>query len=141
MWLYQLSHDIYPLEQYRLDVWQDQVLEWPTGRVMTTDGARPTPGDSVVLWYAKKHAEEPGIVGWGIVLDFRPPSALNDEDTLAWRPVFPSDALKMHPLYSADLQEVVERIRGPMPQGTMWQVEQPEAHTLALAIRSWCNPT
>jgi hypothetical protein len=131
MWLYQLSNHDYPLAEYRREIWEGQLVEWPTRRIVGTDDF-PRPGDRMALWYAQKHAEEPGLVGWGLVLGSSP-----DEDRFLWRPIFPADGIKMAPLFDDEMQELIDEIRGPQPQGTMWWISPDAALRLSARIRTW----
>src|SRR2546428_121452 len=83
-------------------------------------------------WQATlSNAESPGLCGWGVV------TAYNEEDItgkLAWRPVPPSDQLKMRPLLNEQLEARIDKIRGPMPRGTLWPVERKDAAWIAELI-------
>jgi hypothetical protein len=127
MWLYQMSSDYWAPERYREEVWEGDESSFTRGTVRTGD--TPESGDSILLWYAKTKAKgEPGIYGWGVLLGVR-------EDIIRWRPVFPSDYLKLDPLFDRELSDLIVSIRGPMPQGTMWSLSKSEVETLRRRIR------
>lgn len=75
------------------------------------------PGDTLVFLYVKTYATDPGIYGWGIV------SWCNQEE-LHFRPVFPSDYLKVNPVPVVKVAKFVDKLRGGMKMGTMWEMEQ-----------------
>jgi hypothetical protein len=41
-----------------------------------------------------------------------------------FRPVAPSHHLKMHPSWDTDAQDLADRIRGKVKQGTFWRVAE-----------------
>jgi hypothetical protein len=47
--------------------------------------------------------------------------------------VFPSDYLKMHPLFDEEMDRLVSSIRRSVAQGTMWAI--PDARTRELRAR------
>lgn len=60
---------------------------------------------------------------------------MNEFRQLHWMPVFPSDYLKMHPVFDDDLDRVVARIRRPVAQGTMWAIPAPQVRELRARVR------
>lgn len=112
LWLFQLSHDVYTQEAYRQEIWEGGLTGlWAQNKVRGDE--RPAAGDRIVCWCAKTVSPDPGLVGWGVIMQA-------DELDLRWRPLFPTDLLKMAPLFDADLVACVDRIRRGIPQGTMW---------------------
>jgi len=115
-WLYQMRNDYYSHGRYRTEVWEGHpVTNWGIGE----SKRKPTeilPGDMVILFFAKAGAQEPGIYGWGIITLF-------DKEVIDFRPAPPSDYLKMNPLWDDEVSDIVDEIRGGMPQGTMWEVD------------------
>ena len=95
MWLYQLSQNDWPPNNYRLEVWEGERWAWPVRR-MTGGDDPPREGDRVVFFYAPSRGSEAGFYGWAIVLDWR-----EEERSLYFRAVAPSDQLKMHPWWEA----------------------------------------
>lgn len=126
-WLYQMSGDVWAEEKYRAEIWEGTSVFWPVQRIAGVD--RPTGGDRIFCWYAKTVSASPGVCGWGVVLSYE--EAIG---RIAWRPVFPSDVLKMRPLFDRDVAKVIEQIRGKMPRGTMWPVVSSAADTLTERI-------
>ena len=80
----------WPPNSYRLDIWENERCTWPVGR--KASASSPKPGDRVVFFYAPSGGIEPGFYGWAVVLDWH-----EDERGMYFRPVVPSDHLKMHP--------------------------------------------
>src|SRR5438034_3886935 len=115
MWLYQMNQSEWPPNSYRLDIWENERWSWPVGRIVGT-GA-PKAGDRVVFFYAPTGGVEPGFYGWAIVLEW-----LEDERRLYFRPVAPSDHLKMHPWWDDRARDVANQTRGGVKQGTRWHV-------------------
>ena len=132
MWLYQMDQRRWPPNSYRVDIWQDERWSWPVGR-KASSGA-PVAGDRIVFFYAPSGGIEPGFYGWGVVLDWH-----SDERGLYFRPVAPSDHLKMHPWWDAGAKDVADAIRGKVKQGTLWQVPDALAGTIATGITAWVS--
>jgi hypothetical protein len=120
-WLYQMRVDYYSHDRYRAEVWEGAVVQnWTLGE----SKRRPkevTPGDLLVLFYAKAGATEPGIYGWGIVTFF-------DRKTgeMHFRPAPPSDYLKMNPVPEEDVIKIIDKIRAGMPQRTIFPIGDEE---------------
>ena len=116
-WLYQMSTDYYSHERYRAEVWEGTVVtNWTIGE----SKRRPTEvqlGEMVILFFARTGAQDPGIYGWGIITFF-------DGEVINFRPSSPSDYLKMNPLWDDEVSGIVDRIRGGMPQGTMYEIDE-----------------
>jgi hypothetical protein len=115
-WLYQMANYNFSHGRYRTEVWEgNTVTNWWIGE----SRRKPTeilPGDIVILFYVKTGAQEPGIYGWGIITLF-------DKEVINFRPSTPSDYLKMNPLWDDEIGNIVDKIRGGMPEGTMWEVD------------------
>lgn len=126
-WLYQMSTEYYSHERYRTEVWEDtNVTNWSIGE----SKRRPTevqPGDIVVLFFARTGAQDPGIYGWGIITFF-------DGEVLNFRPSSPSNYLKMNPIWDKEVSEIVDEIRGGMPQGTMYDLTDDQLKRLRQKI-------
>jgi len=115
-WLYQMSADLYSQGRYRTEVWEgNPVTNWSIGESKRKP-KEVLPGDIVVLFFARTGAVDPGIYGWGVITLF-------DKEVIDFRPASPSDYLKMNPLWDDEISAIVDRIRGGMPQGTMWPVD------------------
>ncbi len=115
-WLYQMSVKVYKHENYRRAVWEGSITsDFDLGQV-NPRGREPQPGDTVVFFYAESGALEPGIYGWGIVLDCL-------AELMSFRAAAPSDYLKMNPLWDKDIDQKINAIRGKMAQGTLWELD------------------
>jgi hypothetical protein len=68
----------------------------------------------------------------GVVLQYREAG-----QEVAWRACAPTDALKMSPVFDADLNDVITQIRGRMRQGTMWPMAPDQADYITDRIRTW----
>jgi len=130
MWFYQLSHIQWPLGEYCLQVWQSEVGQWPPGRICSSE--RPVPGDCIVFFYAPSDCPAPGFYGWAVVTEWS-----DDDSVLGFRPVAPSDHLKMDPWWNDTAREIANEIRGKFKQGTLWHVPQDLAAKIGRGISSW----
>ena len=119
-WLYQMSVDVWPHERYRADVWQGADTSWDYNKIVPS-GEIPKPGDIIVLYYVeaekgvKPALRDPGIYGWGVIL-------WSNKEEIRYRPTSPSDYMKVNPLWNDAVNKLVDEIRGPMKQGTMWKI-------------------
>jgi len=110
-----MRNDYYSHGRYRTEVWEGHtVTNWYIGESKRKP-KEVLAGDMVILFFAKSGAHEPGIYGWGIITLF-------DKEVIDFRPALPSDYLKMNPLWDDEISDIVDGIRGGMPQGTMWEV-------------------
>jgi len=130
MWLYQMDQGQWPPNSYRLDSWENERWTWPVGRITSTD--RPKPGDRLVLFYAPSGGIEPGFYGWAVVLEWH-----EDGRGMYFRPVSPSDHLKMHPWWDADAKDIANRVRGKVKQGTLWPVPDDMTRIITAGITQW----
>ena len=87
MWLYQLTQTEWPVNRYRLDIWEGERWRWEVNRVSGTQGT-PEPGDTICFYYAKSGCPAPGFYAWAVVLQ-----CVEEGDTrrIHFRPVAPSD--------------------------------------------------
>jgi len=132
MWLYQMDQAQWSPNSYRLDIWEDERWAWPVGRIAVSE--RPTPGDRIVFFYAPRGGNEPGFYGWGVVLTWH-----DDERGMYFRPVSPSDHLKMHPWWNDAAKAIADRVRGKVKQGTLWPVPDDIAQEIASGITEWLS--
>ncbi len=130
MWLYQMDQRQWPPNSYRLDIWETERWAWPVGRKASTGS--PKPGDRVVFFYAKSGGVEPGFYGWAVILDWH-----EDERGMYFRPVAPSDHLKMHPWWDAAAEKIADEVRGAVKQGTLWEVPDKLASDISAHITAW----
>jgi hypothetical protein len=130
MWLYQMDQAQWAPNSYRIDIWENERWSWPIGRRASTD--QPARGDRIVFFYAPSGGTEPGFYGWAIVLDLH-----NDDRGMYFRPVSPSDHLKMHPWWDSEAKALADQIRGKVKQGTLWPVQENVATRLTAGITKW----
>ena len=132
MWLYQMDQRQWPPNSYRLDIWERERWTWPVGRKASTGS--PKPGDRVVFFYAPSGGIEPGFYGWALVLDWH-----EDERGMYFRPVAPSDHLKMHPWWDDAAKDIADKVRGKVKQGTLWEVPDDLSATISAGITAWLS--
>jgi hypothetical protein len=130
MWLYQMDQRQWPPGSYRVDIWENERWSWPIGRKATT--VTPQSGDRLVFFYAPSGGDEPGFYGWAIVL-----TTHKDERGMYFRPVSPSDHLKMHPWWNDEAKALADENRGRVKQGTLWRIPDLLASRIASGITSW----
>jgi len=133
MWLYQMDQRQWPPNSYRLDIWEER-WTWPVGRKASTGS--PKPGDRVVFFYAPSGGIEPGFYGWALVLDWH-----EDERGMYFRPVAPSDHLKMYPWWDPAAKDIADAVRGKVKQGTLWEVPEDLSAEISRGITAWLNPS
>lgn len=115
-WLYQMRADWYSPERYRTEVWEgNPVTNWDIGKSKRKPKEVQS-GDTVILFFVRTGADEPGIYGWGIITLF-------DKEVIDFRPASPSDYLKMNPVPEKEVIKIIDKIRGRMPEGTMFPVD------------------
>ena len=131
VWLYQMSAENYSIEDYREEIWEKEIVKWSTRNVRTLLDTKISPGDTVIFVFARTGAQEPGIYGWGIVTSYR------EEGYISFRPTFPSDYLKMNPIWDDELSNLLDVIRGPVKVGTMWEIENDIAVKLKKKVHDW----
>lgn len=140
MWLYQMSQkpeNDNPPTQYRLDVWEGVCWSWYTRRKKwTPDDPLPQRGDIVVFYYSGGGTEG-GFCGWAVVLRWRDDSV--EKRRLYFRPVSPSDILKMCPWNDEEAEELADRIRGANKQNTLYPVPEEIEGELRRGIISWAS--
>lgn len=132
VWLYQMSADGYSPEEYRETVWEGEVTRWPAGNVRTSSRIKISPGDILIFAFAKTGTREPGLYGWGVVLKYK-----EEAGNIYFRPSRPSDYLKMNPIWDNEVSNMLDKIRGSMKQGTMWEVTSDDATNIKRKIHSW----
>jgi len=132
-WLYQINQQQWPPERYRLEIWEGERWRWPVGNIRRgAEDADPRPGDTVVFFYAPTGGVDPGFYGWAVVLEW-----LEQEKEIYFRPVSPSDWLKMDPWWDEEASSLANEIRGRMKQGTMWRVDDSLVPELRDGIAAW----
>ena len=129
MWLYQLSTEVWTPEKYRAGVWEGEYLEWKTSKITT--GELPKKGDILIYWFVKTKNKEPGLYGWGIILEYD-----DSSENIRHRPVFPSDYLKMNPINDEKIVQIIDEVRGKVPRATMWLISKSNSNELREKIHS-----
>jgi hypothetical protein len=132
-WLYQMNQKEWPPECYRVEVWEGKRCCFRKGRITRrSKGPEPQLGDTLVFFYAPSLGQDPGFYGWGVVLAWP-----KEEELIYFRPVSPSDWLKMDPWWDKEAKSLVDKIRGRAPQGTMWRVDDSLVPKLRDATAAW----
>jgi hypothetical protein len=132
MWLYQLSQTDWSLNNYRLDIWEGERWEWEVGRIAGQEV--PQPGDTVAFFYAPHACPEPGFYGWAVILLW---VEEGKKRRFYFRPVAPSDTLKMRPWWDQEAERIAKAVRGAVAQGTLWPVPAKEEAKLKAGIAAW----
>jgi len=133
MWLYQLSQRDWSLNNYRLDIWEGERWEWEIGRMAGSE-TDPLPGDAVAFFYAPAGCPEPGFYGWAVILLW---VGEGDKRRFYFRPVAPSDRLKMCPWWDEDAKKIAKQVRGEVPRGTLWRVPDELVSAIGSGIARW----
>lgn len=133
-WFYQLNQEIWEPERFRIEIWENERWSW-TVSTLRGGGEQPQPGDSVAFFYAKGHGADPGFYGWAVVLEYH--KAHDESKTLYFRPVAPTNHLKMHPWWNDEAQNIANEVRGPVPQGTLWRVSDEQWRRIRRGITAW----
>ena len=131
-WMYQMNQQRWPPERYRLEIWEGERWNWPVGRKVPADET-PLPGDVVVFFNSKSGAPDPGFYGWAVILEWYTVVPVN----MYFRPVAPSDALKMNPWSDDHALTLADDIRGRVKQGTLWRVPDELVPRLRKGIFEW----
>jgi hypothetical protein len=132
MWLYQMDQGQWSPNKYRLEIWERERWTWRVGRKAST--GTPKPGDSVVFFYAPRGGPEPGFYGWALVLGWD-----EDERSMHFRPVAPSDHLKMDPWWDPAAKDIADKVRGKVKRGNLWEVRKDLSEDISRGITAWLN--
>jgi hypothetical protein len=131
-WLYQMTVEWYPQNDYRLEVWEGKHTTWnEQGKKRVPSEPHPEPGDSLLLFFAKDSCEKPGFHGWAVV------SKWTDGERMTLTPVAPSDQLKMHPWGDTIAMNLADEVRGSPRRATFWLVDPQIARKIEAGIMSW----
>jgi hypothetical protein len=130
-WLYQLNQKSWSPERYRLEIWENERWSWNVGREVGASKLL-SPGDTVVFFYAPSGGIYPGFYGWAVVLEW-----FKEERLLYFRPVAPSNHLKMCPWCDTQALELADSIRGTFKRGTLWHIPNDLVPELRSGITSW----
>lgn len=100
---------------------------------MSGSGKKPEPGDLLVTFFAPTGGTNPGFYGWAVVLEWLEEAS----SRLRFRPVPPSDTLKMCPWWNEEAAALADKIRGKMKQLTLWLIRDDLATQLRRGILTW----
>lgn len=81
-------------------------------------------------FFTRSGNEDPGVYGWAVVT-----KVAKRTNKVQFRALPPSDYLKVDPLWNDVVEQVVERVRGKVKQGTMWRVPRTDFSVLRDQIR------
>jgi hypothetical protein len=132
-WFYQMNQEDWKPERFRVEIWENERWRYGVGRLIGSE--RPNSGDSVVFFYAKTHGPNPGFYGWAVVLEYYEKES--DEKFLYFRPVAPTNHLKMHPWWNGEAENVANEVRGAVYQGTLWKVSERHWGRIRNGITTW----
>jgi len=132
-WFYQVSQKEWPPQRYRLEIWEGERWAWSVSRKVT-GGRTPEAGDTVAFFQAPSGGNDPGFYGWGVILEW-----FRDGEKMYFRPVAPSDHLKMDPWWDKEAQALADGIRGGMKQGTLWHVPEKLVVKLREGVARWMS--
>jgi hypothetical protein len=117
-------------EEYRLDVWEGEEGTWHTRRINEKGQGSINTGDIVIFFFSKSRTKDCGIYGWAIITEFDA-----EKGQISFIPTSPSDYLKTSPVWNKDIEDLIDQIRVPIPQGTMWSVTLDELNIIRAAIK------
>lgn len=135
MWLYQLSEKLWEPQRYRAEIWEAERWSWEVGRQVGA-AEPPRQGDTVVFFYAPAGGRDPGFYGWAVITEW----LTSDEGCrIYFRPVAPSDHLKMHPWWDKEAEGLANQIRGTVKMGTLWRISENLSASLRRGITRWVS--
>jgi hypothetical protein len=136
MWLYQLTAKYFDPRRYRLEIWEQERWRWETGERPPVKDP-PKPGDTVVFYYTPAGNSDPGFYGWAVILDWYSETKC----PMSFRPVAPSDRLKMDPWWEGIAERVANRIRGKkdgkVRRTTLQRISSANAAEVRRGIAQW----
>lgn len=130
-WMYQINPQNWSPQRYRLEIWEGEKWAWEVGH-KNMKGHTPEPGDVVVFFNTAAGGKDAGFMGWAVILEW-----FENGTEMYFRPVAPSDQLKMHPWSDQQAITIANEIRGKVKQGTLWYVEDELALRLRQGIFRW----
>jgi len=134
-WLYQINQEKWEPERFRMEIWENERWQWTVNQAYGATDGGPRPGDSVAFYYAKAGGADPGFYGWAVILEYH--RAHDGDKTLYFRPVAPTNHLKMHPWWDAEAEDVAKTVRQPMYQGTLFPVPDELWRRIRRGITTW----
>lgn len=105
------------IARYRKRVREGREYKWMRGQIQTQNKTKPQSGDTIVLFFAPKNNPEPGIYGWGTILDY-----YEDTKNILFQPKPPSDHMRLNPVWDADIRKWTMDIRRNFYTATMWEI-------------------
>ncbi len=134
-WLYQMTTEdsdelFWNPKEYRASVWEGKKNTWNTRKVTDRGQDSINTGDIVVFFFSKSRTKDCGIYGWAIITEFD-----TKKGQISFMPTFPSDYLKTSPVWNEGIENLMDQIRVPIPQGTMWSITSDELDIIRAAIR------
>jgi hypothetical protein len=135
MWLYQINQQWWEPQRYRVEIWEHERWTWPVRRKVGAS-ENPQSGDTVVFFYAPIGGHDPGFYGWAVITEWLPGEG---QDEMYFRPVAPSDHLKMHPWWDSDARHLADQIRGKVKQGTLWKITEDLSASMRMGITKWTS--
>lgn len=132
-WLYQMAEDEqWTPEDYRIEVWEGEPVTWPHRKIVSREALKPTSGDPIILFFAKSGTQAPGICGWGVILRL-----YAKKEEIRFRAVFPTDLLKMNPIWDNEVEDLINEVRRPHPRATMWAMTADAYNSSCRRIRGY----
>lgn len=138
MWLYQINQKLWEPQRYRVEIWERERWSWSVGRKVGATEEPPRQGDTVVFFYARTGGPDLGFYGWAVITEWLPGDRDN-QDQMYFRPVAPSDHLKMHPWGTKEAEELANQIRGKVKQGNLWRVPENLSVSVRRGITRWVS--
>jgi len=129
-WLYQLNPKTWTPETFRFEIWEGKHWHWTHGS--KRGESVPATGDTVIFFYSPSGGDDPGIYGWAVL-----ERCDVESKTLYFIPVAPTNRLKMDPWWDEAALKIVNDIRGPMKQATLFQIDHADVLKLRAGIRGW----
>src|SRR5687767_15512833 len=99
-WLYQISATEWNPERFRVEIWENERWSWTVGRAVSAQES-PAPGDGIVFFYVPTGTKDPGFYAWAVVLEW-----YEETKRIYFRPVAPSNQLKMHPWWNTEARRL-----------------------------------
>ncbi len=131
IWLYQMSLKQWTPKKCRLAVQEGKTLVWTVGQIRHRGQGDVVAGDTIVLFFCKTNNSEPGIYGWGKVMDFTDNGSNRRWVTFVVKP--PSNRLKGNPCWNHQVDKLIATVHENMPQATLFGASKKEfSHIRAL---------
>jgi len=136
LWLYQIDPKNWSPQRYRLEIWEGERWSWPVGR-KALRGHEPEPGDIVVFYNTPSYNTPSGgsdyrFYGWAIILEWH-----GGSNSLYFRPVAPSDLLKMHSWRDQTAKDLADEIPGKVKRGAFWYVPEELEFAIRGGVARW----